>query len=188
MPSGCHAPQSTPAPPAVLGSALSPPLFYQAVLSYKTRSEPLSPPDFPILSPRDAELAATLPCRNPPRLLHPAQIPLPTASLPPPLAPRPDPVQLPALLRRNFSNLVPPSPEPPADDLTVDDLLPLLPQPNLVRESLPHFPLVLVRALLARVHRSFAGNAGDPTRPPPFLAAGRVPPPPVEHIPSQTVP
>jgi hypothetical protein len=118
----------------------------------------------------------------------PPKSPRPTASPPSSLAPRPDPVQPPAFLRWNFSNPVPPLTGAAADDLTVDDLLPLPPQPNLVRESLPYFPLVLVRALLAHVHRPFIGNAGDPTQPPPLLIARRVPPPPVGHIPSQTVP
>jgi hypothetical protein len=50
---------------------------------------------------------------------------LPTASPPPPLAPRPDLVQLPARLRRNFFNPERPSPETTARRLVVDNPLPL---------------------------------------------------------------
>jgi hypothetical protein len=47
---------------------------------------------------------------------------------------------------------------------------------------------VFLRALVARVRWPLAGNASTPSRPPPLLAAGRVPPLPIEHIPSQTAP
>jgi hypothetical protein len=57
-----------------------------------------------------------------------------------------------------------------------------------VLRSTPRSSLMLMRALLAHVHRSFAGNAGDPTRPPHLPVAGHVPLSPVEHLPAQTAP
>jgi hypothetical protein len=188
-----HPPAAT-SPPAVLGAAmtapsLSPfPSLLQAMRCYKTRSNPLSPAALPLLLPRDTEppplvLAEILLNRT-----TPPKSPRPIASPPSPLAPRSDPVQPPSFLRWNCSH-----PEPPLTGAARArphrrQLPPLDLQPIQVLKSIPRSSLVLVRAFLARVHRPFAGNAGDPTRPPHLPVAGHVPPPPVEHIPSQTTP
>jgi hypothetical protein len=192
-PSGCHAPEGTPAPPAVVSSArdhplsLSPsPSLLLARRCYKTRPNPLSPAALPLLPPHDTE--------PPPFLLAgillnratPPKFPRPTAFPPSPLASRPDPIQPPAFLCRNCFHLEPPltgaaRARPHRRQLPLLDL-----EPIQVLKSNPHSSLVLVRASLARVHWSFAGNADDPTRPPHLPVAGRIPPPPVEHTPSQT--
>jgi hypothetical protein len=83
--------------------SLSLPLFYRPCSPIKPNPNPF-PACFPLLPPRDTELAAVFLagiCRD---RFTPPESPLPTASTPSPLAPRPDPVQPPAFLRRNFSN------------------------------------------------------------------------------------
>jgi hypothetical protein len=171
----------------VTAPSLSPsPSLLQAVRSYKTRPNPLSPAALPLLPPRDTEPPPLLLARILLNRATPPKFPRPTTSSPSSLVPRPDPIQPPAFLRQNCSH-----PEPPLTGAARArphrrQLLPLDLQPIQVHKSIPRSLLVLVRAFLACVHRPLAGNTGDPTRPPHFLVAGRVPPPPVEHTPSQT--
>jgi hypothetical protein len=84
--------------------------FHRVLRPYKTEPSSsflsfpfLFPPRPPTLSRRRTVLAGI--CRDPFTL---SKTPRPTASPPPPLVPRPDPVQPPALLRRNRLH-----PEPP---------------------------------------------------------------------------
>jgi hypothetical protein len=164
------------------------PLFYKAIRCYKAELSssfllfPLPPfPRPPTLSRHRTFLAGI--CRDP---STPSKSPRPTASPPSPLAPRPYPIQLPTFLRRNRFHLEPPLTGAARARPHRRQLPPLDLQPIQVLKSNPHSSLVLVRASLAHVHRSFVGNASDPTRPPHLPVAGRIPPPPVEHTPSQT--
>jgi hypothetical protein len=108
----------------------------------------------------------------------------PTASLPPSLAPRPDPVQL-----RPSPSPDLPQPEPPftgaaqARPRRRQRAPPPL-RPIQVRESLLPCPLVLVRALVLHVRRPFAGNGVAPPRPLQLSAADHAPRSPVEYYPS----
>jgi hypothetical protein len=117
-----------------------------------------------------------------------ARRPEPGASSPPPLAPRPDLVQLPALLHRNCFN-----PElPHAGDARTP---PHRRQPPSAR-PLAHLGTQVEPTQLTGARARFTypcssvltGNAGTPTWPPPLLTAGRALPLPIEHNPLQPTP
>jgi hypothetical protein len=111
-PSSCHASEGTAGaarrlePDPVTTPPL--PLFYEVMCCYKTDPNPFPSPVLVFFL-----LATPSP---PPHFLAgihldratPSKSPRPTASPPSPLTPRPDPVQLPALLRRNRPHPVPP--------------------------------------------------------------------------------
>jgi hypothetical protein len=118
----------------------------------------------------------------------PSKFPQPTASPPPPLALRTDPIQPRPPYTGIASTPSRPSPEPPELDLTVDSTPPPPPRPIQVRRSHPQLPLVLMGALVSPVRRPFAGNGDAPPQPPHLPVVGPIPLSPVVHVHLQSVP
>jgi hypothetical protein len=158
------------------------PLFPEATRCYKTRPDPPSPQPlclffFPTTPSRRRTLLAGI-RRD---LSTPPKFPRPTASPPPPLATRPDPVQPRPPLRRNCAHLEPPLAGATRARPHRRQLPPLDLRLIQVLSTTPHLPLVLMRVLDPHVRRPFTGNGDVPPRPPHLSVAGHVPLLPVKH-------